>query len=234
MIRTLSPTAHTTPRRYLQSSGFRNDMLIGMADGMLLPFALAAALSFITTRTEVVALVTGAESVILAFFFGVAAYQTVVNQAQEYPGAMGRRKTKGFVPHLQHMQILRHLDLGPEILEKATQAGADYEARWDELLTSYGLGIHEPDYPRARKNGFFVALSFLMGAVLPVAPYLFAPDPLTGLKFAAGLTFAGLLSFGICKAAYTGVAPWAGILRLVITGIIVAAMVVVGAYLLRG
>lgn len=234
MIRTLSPTAHTTPRRYLQSSGFRNDMLIGMADGMLLPFALAAALSFITTRTEVVALVTGAESVILAFFFGVAAYQTVVNQAQEYPGATGRRKTKGFVPHLQHMQILRHLDLGPEILEKATQAGADYEARWDELLTSYGLGIHEPDYPRARKNGFFVALSFLMGAVLPVAPYLFAPDPVTGLKFAAGLTFAGLLSFGICKAAYTGVAPWAGILRLVITGIIVAAMVVVGAYLLRG
>lgn len=233
MIRTMNSLSTPARRRYLQSSGFRNDVLIGMADGMLLPFALAAALSFMTTRTGLIALVTGAESLMLAFFFGVAAYQTVVNQAQEYPGPDAARRRKGFVPHLQHIQILRHLDMGPEILEQAKRDGAAYEARWNDMLKTYGLGIVEPDYAKARSNGLTVALSFLLGAVLPVAPYLFMSDPVTALKYAAGLTFAGLLGFGIYKASYTGTAPWGAILRLLVTGAIIAVIVVAGAYLLR-
>ena len=234
MINTLTDTPKLRHPRYLQSSGFVNDLLIGMADGMLLPFALAAALSFITSRPHVIALITGAESVMLAFLFGVAAYQSVVNQAQEYPGDTAGDQKKGFIPHLQLIQILHHLDLGPEILERASQDGLEYETRWNELLHSYGLGSPLPNYRRARKNGFFVALSFLMGAVLPIAPYLIARDPVTALKYAAGLTFAGLLTFGICKAAYTGVSPWGGVLRLLVTGVIIAVVALVAAYLVRG
>lgn len=214
---------------YLQSSGFRNDLLIGMADGILLPFALAAVLSFIVDSSGVLLLVCGLESVVLAFLFAVAAYQSVANQAEEYPRE-GSQKKKGFVPHLQLIQILRHLDLEADILEKATLDGADYKNRWGDLLSSYGLGTPQPDYARARKNGFFVGLAFLMGAIPPLVPYIFIPNPLSALKYAAIVTFLSLLVFGYFKSSYMGQNPWKGALRFIVTGIIIAGAACLAAY----
>lgn len=221
---------------YLQSSGFVNDLLIGMADGIMLPFALAAVVSLIAHDSSVVLLICALESMVLATLFGIAAYQTVVNQAEEYPaeGQNGEEnRKKSFVPHLQLQQILSKLDLGNEIMEKAAQDGDQYKERWSALLSSYGLGEPAPDLPRARQNGFNVALSFLMGALLPLVPYLFISVPLTALIYSAVITFASLIIFGYIKASYTGQTPWKGALRFAITGIIVASAAFLVAYFFR-
>lgn len=224
----------TGERPYLQSSGFANDLFIGMSDGIILPFALAAVLSLITPTSAIVLTACILESVLLAVVFGIATYQTVVNQAEEYPD--GEAYTPGkrnFVSHLQLQQILRHLELGPEILQKASEEGENYKIRWTNLLAGMGLGLTEPDFARAKRNGFNVALAFLLGACLPVLPYIFIPDPILALKYAAVITFVSLIIFGYFKAAYTGQQVWKVVLRLLVTGMIVAGSAWLIAWILR-
>ena len=129
-------------------------------------------------------------------------------------------------------QGIRGLDLGPDILEKAARDGSDYQARWEALLASYDLGLPAPDYRRARRNGFFVGISFLLGALLPVLPFAFASAPAVAFRYAAVCTVAGLAAFGVAKAAYTGSSAWAGVVRLVLTGIVVILTVLVAVILI--
>jgi hypothetical protein len=222
-------------RRYLQSSGFTTDLLVGMADGMMLPFALAVTMSLITGNAAAVLLACGIESVLLAALFGVASYQTVVNQAEEYPeqrtGGPLARKT--FVSHRQLQQILSGLDLGGEVMEKAAEDGLNYQERWTGMLASYGVGLPLPDFRRARRGARNVAHTFLAGAVLPLVPYVFVAAPLQALRFSALITFAGLAVLGYAKAAYTGLTPWKGALRMMLTGMAVAAAGLLAAWLLR-
>lgn len=225
----------TDIRRYLQSSGFTNDLLIGMADGIMLPFALALAMSLITHNSLLVLLACVIESVLLAILFGIAAYQTVVNQAEEYPeeGAQPSglpRKT--FVSHLRLQQILSGLDMETDVIEKAAEEGVSYKERWSSMLAAYDLGMPLPDLRKARRNAFNVALTFFAGGLLPLLPYIFMGKPLQALKLSALITFVCLAVLGGLKASYTGQTPWKGALRLVLTGLIVALAAFLAAWLI--
>jgi len=228
-------SADIQPRRYLQSSGFVTDLLIGIADGIMLPYALAVALSLIIPDAAIVLLACAGESVVLAVLLGVATYQAVVNQAEEYPDEdlPDHVRERSFIPHLQLQQILTNLELGPEILAKAAEEGASYKTRWSELLSGYGLGEPVPDFARARKNSLYVGLSFLTGALLPILPYIFTSQSITALKYSTIITFTALITFGYFKAAYTGQKAWKGALRLGITGIITAGAAFLVAWLFR-
>lgn len=207
---------------YLQSSGLVSNILISMADGIMLPFALAAVLSLVVERSSTVLLICAAESLVLAALFGFSAYLTVVNQAEEYPDESSPLdRSKGFVPHLQLQEILSRLDLGSDILEQAAYEGTRYQQRWNALLTSYDLGVRQPDFPRARRSALYVGVAFLVGAVLPLVPYFWAIPPTTAFRYAAGIALTALIVFGYLKAKYTGRSPWIGALRLLITGAVV-------------
>ncbi|MGH2645741.1 MAG: VIT1/CCC1 transporter family protein [Chitinophagaceae bacterium] len=220
-------------RQYIQSSGLANDFLISMADGMILPFALAALMSFIVTRAETVLWACLTESIILAVLFGIASYLTVINQVEEYPNEDGAVKRGNFVPHLQLLQIIANLNLGPEILSRAAEEGEKYKARWSDLLASHDLGEVHPDFEKAKRSGFYTAIAFLIGALLPVAPYIFSSSSLIAFKFSAIVTGIGLILFGYFKAAYIGQNAWKVILRLLITEIIVASFSLLLAYFFR-
>lgn len=210
-------------RPYLQSSGFTTDLIIGMSDGIILPFALAAVVSFISQDSVVVLTTCIIESILLAIVFGIATYQTVVNQVEEYPDSSAVLPIKkNFVSHLQLQQILTHLDLGPEILQKASEDGEEYKTRWTHLLSGLGLGSSEPDLYKAKRNGWNVALAFLMGACISLLPFVFISESGLAFKYSAIVTFISLILFGCLKASYTGQSRWKVSLRLIITALVVA------------
>lgn len=222
----------STEHPYLQSSGFATDLMIGMSDGIILPFALAAVLSFVVQDSSIVLAAGVLESLLLAAVFGIATYQTVVNQAEEYPDDSGRvTAKKNFVSHLQLQQILSGLEMEPEILKKAAEEGEHYKTRWTSLLSGMGLGLAEPDYARAKKNAWNVALAFLLGACLPLLPFCFASPSLLAFKYSAVITVISLFIFGWAKAAYTGQSPWKVIVRLMTTVIIVAGAALLVAWM---
>lgn len=223
----------TREHPYLQSSGFVTDLMIGVSDGIILPFALATVLSFMTSDSYIVLVACLFESLLLAAVFGIATYQTVVNQVEEYPGAEPDRLRRNFVSHLQLQHILAKLDLGPEILQRAFEEGENYKIRWSNMLSEMGLGRSEPDLAKAKKNALNVSLAFLLGACLPLLPFVFLADSSLAFPYSALVTLASLLIFGCLKAGYTGQSAWKVSLRLIVTALIVAGAAYLVAWLFR-
>ena len=220
-------------RKYIQSSGLANDLLIGMADGIMLPFAFAAMISFIVSSSETVLWICILESIILALSLGIASYLTVVNQTEEYPDENNPASRSNFVPHLQLQKIIANLGLGADVAEQAAKDGEKYKIQWSDLLTSHNLGEATPDFDRAKRSGLYTAIAFLAGALLPVIPYVFSPSSITAFKYSALITAVALIVFGYCKAVYTGQKPWKVIWRLILTGIIVAGASLLLAWLFK-
>ena len=220
-------------RKYIQSSGLANDLLIGIADGIMLPFAFAAMISFIVSDSQTVFWICILESIILALSLGIASYLTVVNQTEEYPDENNPASPNNFVPHLQLQKIIANLGLGADIAEQAAEDGEKYKVQWSDLLTSHNIGEATPDFDKAKRSGLYTAISFLAGALLPVVPYIFSPSSIIAFEYSALITALGLIIFGYCKAVYTGQKPWKIIWRLVLTGIIVAGASLLLAWLFK-
>lgn len=221
--------------RFLQSSGAATDVLIGLSDGLVLPFALAAALSAVVESSALVLVACLAESLLIALALGYAAYQTVVNQAEEDldPEQWAQLPAKpGAVSHLRLRSILGRLDMPPDILEKADEETLRYRMHWNSLLAEYGLGLPLPDFRRARRNGWRVGLTFFAAALACLLPYFFWAAPVA-LRCTAAITLTLLLVFGYTKAAYLGQPRWREALRSVLTGLLAALAVYLVGRLFR-
>ncbi len=206
--------------RFLQSSAFATDFLIGVPDGIMIPLALATALSTLHPDPEIVLLLCLLEVVLMAGLMGLASYFTIVNQAEENVDLipeMHRSNPNKFAPHLQLKEILNRLELGKDALQRADYETIQYHKHWTRLLEDFGIGAPLPDFAKARKSGIMVSLSFLAGGLLTVIPYLFVKQAMVGFQYALALSLAGLICVSIFKAAYTGINAWKESLRLVIT-----------------
>lgn len=209
--------------RFLQSSGFVTDALIGLPDGVMLPLALAAAMSVIAPHSDVVLIACGIEAVLLAVLFGLASYFTTVNQAEENTDiipAGTKLEYTPFIPHLQLKDIIARLELGREAMEKADYETVQYHKHWGQMLSEYGVGTPLLDFERARQSGFYVALTFITGAILILIPYFIADDPLIALPYSAIIALVSLIILGISKSVYTGLNPMKETLRLILTCLI--------------
>ncbi len=221
--------------RFLQSSAYATDLLIGVTDGIMLPMALAAALSTLIPNPATVLLICGLYAVFLALLMGTASYFTIVNQAEENVDMipeMERNNPNRFAKHLQLKEILVKLELGKEALQRADYENMQYHKHWTQLLQDFGIGSSLPDFERARKSGGMVGLSFILGGLLPIIPYIFVNNSEQGLKFALLLSLVGLALVGVFKAAYTGIKAWQESLRLVLTCLITTGATFLVFYLL--
>ena len=223
------------PPRFLQSSAFAIDFLIGLPDGIMIPLALAAALSPLHPAPGTIALICFIEVVFMAVLMGVASYFTIVNQAEENVDLIPEMKENNpnrFARHLQLRDILSKLELGKDALQQADYETVEYHKHWTALLQNFGIGTPLPDFARARKSGTMVALSFLVGGLLPVVPYLWAPHAMAGLQYAVALSVLGLIGVGIFKALYTGISAWKESIRLVLICILTSGATFLVFYML--
>jgi VIT1/CCC1 family predicted Fe2+/Mn2+ transporter len=89
-------------------------------------------------------------------------------------------------------------------------------------MMKYELGLDKPDPQRARKSAFNIGVSYIAGGLIPLSPYFFVHDGLTGLKISAAITLVCLFIFGYFKSKFTGVNPLAGAIRVMIIGALAA------------
>lgn len=212
--------------KFLQSSAFAIDFLIGIPDGIMIPLALATALSTLIPNPETVLLICFPVVVMMAVLMGVASYFTIVNQVEENIDLipeMERSNSNKFARHLQLKEILSKLEVGKEAMQQANYESLQYYKHWTKLLEDFGIGAPLPDFNRARKSGSMVGLSFLAGGLCTLIPYLFVKDATTGLQLALALSLAGLIGVSIFKAVYTGISVWKEAFRLVITCLVTTA-----------
>jgi VIT1/CCC1 family predicted Fe2+/Mn2+ transporter len=218
---------HLHHEEHLQSSDFLRDIVIGMSDGLTVPFALAAGLSGAVDSTSIIVIAGIAEIAAGSIAMGLGGYLAGKTEQDHYNTEVKREYYE--IDHLRHREIAEtkeffaSLGLSEEMQEKATEEIAQDKDKWVDFMMKYELGLDKPDPKRARKSAFNIGASYVVGGLVPLSPYFFVSDPITGLKFSVGVTLICLFVFGWFKSKMTGINPWAGALRVTMIGAMAAA-----------
>jgi VIT1/CCC1 family predicted Fe2+/Mn2+ transporter len=212
---------------HLTSSEWISDVVIGMSDGLTVPFALAAGLSGAVDSTNIIVIAGIAEIAAGSIAMGLGGYLSGKTEQDHYNNELKREYHE--VDTLRHVEIketkefFANLSLSEELQEQATQEVAKDRDKWVEFMMKYELGLDKPDPKRARKSAMNIGLSYAVGGLVPLSPYFFVDAPLTGLQFSAVLTLLCLFVFGWFKSKITGVHPFWGAVRVTLIGAMAAA-----------
>lgn len=212
---------------HLTSSAFISDIVIGMSDGLTVPFALAAGLSGAVSSTGIIVIAGIAEIAAGSIAMGLGGYLSGKTEQDHYSNEVKREYYE--VENLRHREIAEtkeffaNLGLSEELQDQATQEVARDKDKWVEFMMKYELGLDKPDPKRATKSAMNIGLSYVVGGLVPLSPYFFVESPLTGLKFSVVATLICLFIFGWFKSKITGVHPFRGALKVTMIGAMAAA-----------
>ena len=212
---------------HLRSSDFLRDIVIGMSDGLTVPFALAAGLSGAVASSGIIIIAGIAEIAAGSIAMGLGGYLSGKTEQDHYSNEVKREHYE--VENLRHKEIeetkefFANIGLSKEIQEQATQEIAQDKDRWVDFMMKYELGLDKPDPKRATKSALNIGLSYVVGGIIPLSPYFFISDSREALQFSVVATLICLFIFGYFKSKMTGVNPWGGALRVTLIGAVAAA-----------
>ena len=217
----------THTEEHLGSSAFITDIVIGMSDGLTVPFALAAGLSGAVHSNAVVITAGIAEIVAGSIAMGLGGYLAGKTEQEHYQSELKREYDEvENLPEREKSEV--RLIFEGYGLNRATQnIIADELAmdkhKWVDFMMKYELGLEKPDINRARNSAATIGISYIIGGLIPLTAYFFTPTPIDGLIISAILTVICLFIFGYFKSKVTGQPPVAGAMKVMLIGIIAAA-----------
>jgi VIT1/CCC1 family predicted Fe2+/Mn2+ transporter len=217
---------HLHHEEHLQSSEVIRDIVIGMSDGLTVPFALAAGLSGAIDSTGIIIIAGLAEIAAGSIAMGLGGYLAGKTEVDHYTSELKREYDEvERVPEREKEEVkdfFANLGLTEELQEQATNEVIKDKEKWVDFMMKYELGLEKPDPKRALKSGLNIGLSYIVGGLVPLSPYFFIDTPLVALKYSVFFTLICLFIFGWLKSKFTGVNPWSGALRVTIIGAIAA------------
>ena len=203
------------------------DIVIGMSDGLTVPFALAAGLSGAVQTTGLIIIAGLAEIAAGSIAMGLGGYLAGKTETDHYNAELKREYEEvDRLPDREREEVKQfffNLGLSEEVQEQAVSEMTKDKKVWVDFMMKYELGLEKPEPARARKSALNIGLSYVVGGIIPLSPYFFAADGLTGLKLSAAITLVSLFIFGYFKSRLTGVNPWEGALRVMLIGTVAAA-----------
>jgi vacuolar iron transporter family protein len=212
---------------HLKSSAFITDIVIGMSDGLTVPFALAAGLSGAVQSNTVVITAGIAEIVAGSIAMGLGGYLAGKTEQEHFQSELKREYEEvEIVPEREKMEV-REVFAEYGLSESSQIIIADEMAKdkdkWVDFMMKYELGLEKPDANRARNSAATIGLSYIVGGMIPLTAYFFTPTPFDGLLISALLTVVCLFIFGYFKSKVTGQPPVKGALKVTLIGIAAAA-----------
>jgi VIT1/CCC1 family predicted Fe2+/Mn2+ transporter len=199
-----------------------------MADGLTVPFALAAGLTGVAgAKTHLVVIAGLAEIAAGSIAMGLGGYLAARTDYDHYESEKAReiRETVE-VPDLERQEVadvFRGYGMAEESIAPVVDAIAADQKRWVDFMMRFELGFEEPDPKRALHSALTIAGSYILGGLAPLAPYMLAANIYTGLKISVAVTLAALFVFGYGKGRLTGISPLRGGLQTVVIGGLAAA-----------
>jgi VIT1/CCC1 family predicted Fe2+/Mn2+ transporter len=230
---------HLHLEEHLKSSDMLTDIVIGMSDGLTVPFALAAGLSGAVNGNVNLIWIAGiAEIAAGSIAMGLGGFLAGKTEQDHYASELKKEywelKYKREVEIEEVRKVFLEWGLSASTAEEATQEIIKDDKRWVEFMMKHELGLEEPDPKRARKSAFNIGTSYIAGGLVPLTPYFFVTDAIEGLKISAAITLICLFIFGFFKSKMTGVHPWWGGVKVMMTGAIAAAAAFGIAKLIQG
>jgi VIT1/CCC1 family predicted Fe2+/Mn2+ transporter len=211
---------------HFRSSASVRDVVIGMADGLTVPFALAAGLSAVATSRVVV--VAGlAEIAAGSIAMGLGGYLAARSDAEHYASERSREESEIVqrTDDERHevLEILASYGLTPDQSQSILTAFEAKPKVWVDWMMRFELGLEEPDPKRAVSSALTIAGSYIAGGLIPLSPYMFTPNALTALQFSVAATIVALAIFGYVKGRFTGARPLRSSVQTTLIGSVAAA-----------
>ncbi len=220
---------------HLGSSAFITDIVIGMSDGLTVPFALAAGLSGAVQHNSVVITAGIAEIVAGSIAMGLGGYLAGKTEQEHFQSELKREYAEVETLPEKEKGEIKMIFAQYGINESTQNIIADELAKdkdkWVDFMLKYELGLEKPDANRARNSAATIGISYIVGGLIPLSAYFFTHTPTQGLFISALLTVICLFLFGYFKSKVTGQPPLKGALKVTLIGITAAAAAFVVAKL---
>jgi len=217
----------THTEKHLKSSDFITDIVIGMSDGLTVPFALAAGLSGAVSSNAIVITAGIAEIVAGCIAMGLGGYLAGKTELDHYQSELKREFTEVDDLPEKEMQEVKEVfaeygidEEGQTLLAKQLSKN---KTKWVDFMMKFELGLDEPNPNRARNSALTIGLAYFVGGLLPLMAYFFTPTPHEGLFVSAIITTLCLFVFGYFKSKITGQSPFKGALKVTSIGLLAAA-----------
>jgi VIT1/CCC1 family predicted Fe2+/Mn2+ transporter len=216
---------HTTLHReqHFEASETVRDVVIGMSDGLTVPFALAAGLTGTLTATSKLVVIAGlAEIAAGSIAMGLGGYLAARTDRDHYESERQReiRETVE-LPEKETEEVadvFRGYGMSEQDLQPVVKAICADQKRWVDFMMRFELGFEEPDPLRARNSAVTIALSYILGGLVPLSSYMLVNDLHAALRISVAVTLAALFVFGYVKGRLTGIAPLRGGIQTVLIG----------------
>ena len=221
------PAAPHIEKHFNASEAVR-DVVIGMSDGLTVPFALAAGLSGAVAATGLVITAGLAETAAGAIAMGLGGFLAARTDENHYASERAREydevKTKPEAEAAEVREVLTGFGLTATEAEPIVAALQRDPDRWVEFMMRFELGLEEPDPKRALKSALTIAASYIAGGLVPLIPYMLVSNMNRAVLVSVAVTLVALLIFGAVKARLTGISPIkVGIQTAIIGGLAAAA-----------
>ena len=222
---TVAHLTHT--ESHSTSSAMLQDIVIGLSDGLTVPFALAAGLSGAVASSGLVITAGLAEIVAGSIAMGLGGYLAGRTEVEHYSAELAREhhevQTVPEVERAEVEELLADMGLSENTRRQAVaELTADPE-QWVKFMMKYELGLEEPDPRQAPKSAFTISAAYAVGGLIPLSAYFMTSTPTQGLAWSAAITLVCLLVFGFFKSRMTGQPPVAGAIKMAVVGALAAA-----------
>jgi vacuolar iron transporter family protein len=207
---------------HFSASATVRDVVIGMSDGLTVPFALAAGLSGTVSSTTIIVVAGLAEIAAGSIAMGLGGYLAARTDRDHYEAERQRELRETVeIPEVETEEVagvfrgygMAEKDIGPVVAAICSD-----QKRWVDFMMRFELGFEEPDPLRARNSAVTIAVSYILGGLVPLAPYMAAGTLQSALLLSIAVTLVALFIFGYVKGKLTGIAPLRGGLQTVVIG----------------
>jgi len=194
--------------RHFTSGNAVRDVVIGMSDGLTVPFALAAGLSGATQSTAIVITAGLAEIAAGSIAMGLGGYLAARSDAEHYASEWRREQAEIRDVPVAETQEITDIFRGYGVsVEEAAPIVLALKSRpdaWVDFMMRFELGLEKPDPQRALVSALTIAGAYIAGGLIPLAPYFVVPRVTRALALSVAVTLAALFVFGYIKGIFTG------------------------------
>jgi len=215
------PTVPHTERHFTATETVR-DIVIGMSDGLTVPFALAAGLSGAVKSTSIVVTAGLAEIAAGSIAMGLGGYLAAKTDLEHYTAERARElKETEEIPDQEAAEVadvFRSFGLADDQISPVVEAVRADRNRWVDFMMRFELGLEAPDPARALRSALTIAFSYVAGGLIPLAPYILLNKISIALWVSVGITLTALFVFGYVKGRFTGIDPLRGAIQTLLIG----------------
>jgi len=207
---------------HFTASATVRDVVIGMSDGLTVPFALAAGLSGAATSSGVIVTAGLAEIAAGSIAMGLGGYLAGRSDAEHYASERHREDMEVREKPAQEKREVRDVFKAYGLTDaEVDPILAAFEKRpqdWIDFMMRFELGLEKPDPKRALRSALTIGAAYAVGGLVPLAPYIALKDAPSALSISIAVTLAALAVFGFVKGHFTGARPWKSAFQTTLIG----------------